>query len=103
MRRATIITLILVALPSIALANPSPMGGRYGIGLFAEALLIAVILGSKGFNPIRFFYSWGAVTVATFMNAGRRVSAVRARSFTGDVRQLRFFPTCSSRGGDCVD
>jgi hypothetical protein len=67
MRRAAIIILILVAPPSIALANPIPMGGRYGIGLFAEALLIAVILGSKGFKPIRFFYSWGAVTVATFM------------------------------------
>ena len=30
-------------------------------------MLIAVILGSKGFDPIRFFFSWGVVTVATFM------------------------------------
>jgi hypothetical protein len=69
MRKVTIIILMLVALPSLALANPSPMAGRYGsfIGLFVEAVLIAVILGSKGFEPIRFFYSWGVVTVATFM------------------------------------
>ena len=67
MRRATIVVLLLVALPSIALADPIPIGGRPGIGLAAEALLIAVILGIKGFNPIRFFFSWGAVTVATFM------------------------------------
>ena len=59
--------MILVALPSVALADPKPIGGRYGIGLFVEALLIAVILGSKGFDPIRFFFCWGAVTVATFM------------------------------------
>ena len=37
------------------------------IGLLVEAVLIAVILGSKGFDPIRFFFSWGVVTVATFM------------------------------------
>jgi hypothetical protein len=69
MRKVTIIILMLVALPSLALANPSPIAGRYGsfIGLFVEAVLIAVILGSKGFNLIRFFYSWGVVTVATFM------------------------------------
>ena len=28
---------------------------------------IALILGSKGFDPIRFFYSWGLVTSATFL------------------------------------
>ena len=69
MRKVTIIILILVALPSLALANPSPMAGRYGsfIGLLVEAVLIAFILGSKGFDPIRFFFSWGVVTVATFM------------------------------------
>ena len=69
MRKVTIIILMLVALPSLALANPSPIAGRYGsfIGLFVETVLIAVILGSKGFEPIRFFYSWGVVTVATFM------------------------------------
>ena len=69
MRKVTIIILMLVALPSLALANPSPIAGRYGsfIGLFVEVVLIAVMLGSRGFEPIRFFYSWGVVTVATFM------------------------------------
>ena len=69
MRKVTIIILMLVALPSLALANPSPIAVRYGlfIGLFVEPVLIVVILGSKGFEPIRFFCSWGVVTVATFM------------------------------------
>ena len=59
----------MASYPSVAIANPSPVGGPYGpfIGLFVETLLIAIILGSKGFDPIRFFYSWGLVTSATFL------------------------------------
>jgi len=58
-----------MARPSVAIANPSPVAGPYGpfIGLAVEALLIAIILGSRGFNPIRFFYSWGLVTAFTFL------------------------------------
>ena len=67
--RTTIILVSLATLPSAAFADPSPMAGPYAafIGLFAETVLIAVILGSKGFDPVRFFYSWGVVTLATFM------------------------------------
>ena len=66
--RTAIITLSLVIMPSVAFGDPSPMAGPYApfIGLFAEAVIIAVILGSKGFDPIRFFYSWGVFTLATF-------------------------------------
>jgi len=55
---------VLASYPSVAVANPSPVAGPYGqfIGLFVETLLIAIILGSKGFDPIRFFYSWGLVS-----------------------------------------
>ena len=60
---------VLASYPSVAMANPSPVAGPYApfIGLFVETLLIAIILGSKGFDPIRFFYSWGLVTSATFL------------------------------------
>jgi hypothetical protein len=67
-RRALLVIFVLVGFPSVALANPSPMAGEYGpfIGLFVEAVLVAVILGSKGFDPIRFFYSWAVLTTVTF-------------------------------------
>jgi hypothetical protein len=43
------------------LANPSPAyGGPYslGLGLLAEAVIIAVVFGIKGFDPVRCFYGW---------------------------------------------
>lgn len=66
--RTCSIIVSLALLPSVAFADPSPIAGPYGqfMGLFAEAVIIAFILGSKGFDPIRFFYSWGIVTTATF-------------------------------------
>ena len=68
--RATVTLVAFLLLPSTVLANPTPVGGPYGppiIALLAEASLIALILGCRGFDPIRLFYTWGVVTLTTFL------------------------------------
>jgi hypothetical protein len=65
--RARVILLTWLMLPSVALANPMPVENGPFIGLFGEAVVIALILGIRGFDPIRFFYSWVVVTLTTFV------------------------------------
>jgi hypothetical protein len=67
-RNAIFADFLLLMLPTVAIANPYPSApyAQY-TGLFVETVLITVILGVKGFNPLRFFYSWGLVTTSTFL------------------------------------
>lgn len=69
MRPAVAVTLALIALPSTALANPVPLGGPLGayIGLMVETVLIATVLGRRGFDPVRCLYAWSLVTGTTYM------------------------------------
>jgi len=68
-RRLVLIVNLLLAFPAVAWANPSGLAGPYGFifGLFVEAVLIAFIIGRHGFDPLRLFYCWLALTSATFM------------------------------------
>ena len=85
-RKATIIIWALIALPSIAHANPNPSGMYAPVGLFAEALIIAVILGFNGFDPVRLFYSWGVVTIVTFEMLARGIVLCRHFVSSGNMQ-----------------
>jgi hypothetical protein len=77
-RNAICASLLLVMLPTIAIANPYPSVpyAQY-TGLFAETVLITVILGVKGFDPLRFFFFWGLVTTSTYMLLIGWIDAIR--------------------------
>ena len=69
MTATIVLALALFALPSTALANPSPLGGPLSIyiGLTVETVLIATLLGRRGFDPVRCLYTWSLVTGTTYM------------------------------------
>lgn len=86
MKKAILLGWALIALPSIVLANPNPSGMYAPVGLFIEALLVAVILGCFGFDPVRLFYSWGAVTIVTFRLLARGIQLCHPFVASGNVQ-----------------